>query len=157
MLLGQRNLLQNMPGAVHRNSRYCPWLGREYSIMPHNKFHFLIQISVFATINIKKIIKNIVLISIMQNRENRGWRRKTETERISGLMAYSHCTGTGLGQVQGMGLGIIYFQIGLIPGHEQDPLSPTMPVPFPVPVSVPVPCSLNVSSKLDIQKYFRHE
>ena len=50
-------------------------------------------------------------------------------------MASSHCTGSGLEQVQGMELGLV--------GQEQDQLSPIVPVPFPVPVKVPISCSVN--------------
>ena len=58
-------------------------------------------------------------------------------------MAYSHCMGQGLGQVQGTGLGamgpiILYRNVHSGPRLEQelDPLSPIVPVPFPVPVPV---------------------
>ena len=55
-------------------------------------------------------------------------------------MAYSHCTGAGLGQVQGTGLGmgpkVLYPNVhtGLRQGQKSDALASIVPVTFPVPV-----------------------
>ena len=54
------------------------------------------------------------------------------------VMVYSHCTGTGPGQVQGMGTWFIYCT-------ERFTLFPIMLVQFPVPVPAPLPCSVNKS------------
>ena len=59
-------------------------------------------------------------------------------------MAYSHCTGAELGQIQGPGLmspNILHRNVHTGPRQEQEPgpLSPIVPVPFPVPL----PCSVN--------------
>ena len=59
------------------------------------------------------------------------------------VIAYSHCMGQGLGQVQRKGKGlmgpnIFYSNVHTNPRQEPDPLSPIVPVPFPVPVPVPV-------------------
>ena len=65
-------------------------------------------------------------------------------------MAYSHCTGTVLGQVQGtepggMGPNVLYRNVhtGLRLGEVPDPLFPVVLVQFPEPVPLPVPCSVN--------------
>ena len=67
-----------------------------------------------------------------------------------GLVAYSQCKGMGLGQVQGMGLGLmgpnaLHRDVHTAPrqGQEPDPLSPIVPVSFPIPVLAMVPCSVN--------------
>ena len=70
---------------------------------------------------------------------------------LTGVMAHSHCTGTGQRQVQGMGptvMGTDMLHRNVHTGpkereRNQDPLFSIVLVQFPVAVRVPFPCSVN--------------
>ena len=77
---------------------------------------------------------------------------------VAAVMTYSHCTGPGPGpgQIQEMGKelmgsNILYRSVhtGMTLGHEPDPLSSVVPVPF----SVPVPCSVKMSHDTPCIRY----
>ena len=75
------------------------------------------------------------------------------------LMALSHFTGTGPGQIQGMGSRakgptILYRndQTGLRQAQKLDLLSNFVPTPFPVPVLVLFQCSVDVWVCIHIMK-----
>ena len=66
------------------------------------------------------------------------------------VMAYSHCRGTGPGQIRGMapgaaGTNMLYRNVHTVwdRGRNQGPLFPIVLVQFPVPVLVPSPHSVN--------------